>query len=199
MLKSLMVVAFGIILANSAMADSSVIGRAEFLIQSDAHGPLDTDVRETADGHLAGQGVGLPASNNVIYLDRQAGGVKGQVYGRFLNITCNATSCSDGGSTNMNITVSSTGGVTHLDGTLAFNFVHVVYSANQISVSTNTAAYELTRQADGSFSGSGAYSTMSLDPGFEATLSGSGSLSSIGQDPAMVLAVLVSPFCTDGF
>jgi hypothetical protein len=198
MLKSIVALAFGIVLANSAMADSAIVGRADLLLQTDAHGPLDTQISENAAGHLAGQGAGLPGTNNVIYLDRQAGGVVGQVYGRFVNIVCNATNCVDKGATNLNITVSSANGITKLDGTLAFNFVHVAYSANQISISTNHAAYELNRDANGKFSGNGAYSDIALDPGFDALLSSSGSLQGIAQDPALILALLVSPYCGDG-
>jgi len=195
MLKSIVTLALGIVLANSAMADPAVVGRADFLLQTDAHGPLDTNVSENAAGHIAGHGPGLPGTNNVIYLDRQAGGVRGQVYGRFLNIVCSATNCVDKGATNLNITVSSANGITKLDGTLAFNFVHVAYSANQISISTNTAAYELTRQANGTFSGNGAYSDIAMVPGFDAFLQSSGSLQAISQDPALILALLVSPYC----
>jgi hypothetical protein len=195
MLRSFVILALGAVLANSAMADQNVIGRSELLIQSDAHGSSASDFTETLDGRISGQGGGLPGNNNIVSLERQAGGVKGQVYGRFFNITCKATNCVDNGATNLNVTVTSSNGVTHLDGLLAFNFVHVAYSADMLSISTNSATFQMNRLPDGKLSGNGAYSDFTLNPSFEAMLSGSGSLQGIAQDPALILAVLVSPFC----
>ena len=68
MLKLMVVLAFGVFMATSALADSAVVGRADFLIQSDQHGPLDTQISESANGHLSGEGVGFPAGDDVDHL-----------------------------------------------------------------------------------------------------------------------------------
>jgi hypothetical protein len=188
MLRSIVTLALGVLLANSALADSAVVGRAELLIQSDSHGYSATSLTETADGKIVGVGTGL------LTLQRQAGGVKGYANGRFLNIVCNATSCTDHGANELSITISSQNGTTHLEGSMNYSFVNVTYSANSISVSTNKASYELDRQASGSLSGNGAYSSFGLNPTFEATLTSSESLQGVSQDPALILAFLVNPF-----
>jgi hypothetical protein len=195
MIKTIISASALLALACPAFAQSTGTGgTADLLVQYDTHGYSETSVTETATGKITGNGEGAPGHNSMVNLQSQAGTVNGQIFGRFLNLTCTAQSCSSQNATEVNIQVTNSNGAVHLDGTFNYNFVHVTLSQNKISVSTNSANFDLTRQSNGTFTGEGADSTQSLDPGFDVIYTATGSFQNLAQNPALALAVLVSPF-----
>jgi hypothetical protein len=196
MFKSIVSMSAFVLFAGSAFAQSNAaVGHSDLFIQPDHFGSSEISTTEHANGQITGNGQGEPNANiTMVNLARQNGGIKGQIFGRFVNIVCTATTCTDQGSLQLNMTVKNNNGVIQLEGDFNFNFVRVTLSANQISVSTNSASYEMTKQANGHFTGQGAYSSFSMDPTFNVVFQSDGTLANITQDPAAALALLVSPF-----
>lgn len=134
------------------------------------------------------------ASGETVYLQRQAGGYKGFVGQRPFNIVCNASSCTDNGSTQLQIAITPVNGGYKLSGSLNYVNVEATVTDAEISVSAmggdTFESYDLTRQSNGSYSGEGvaqAYDTFQMD------LNATGSLAAALKDPATFIVLLVSP------
>jgi hypothetical protein len=171
-----------------SFADDTV-GRAELTTWSDTGGPSGSvDIWEQ-NGQILGQGASLGGGNGTINLTRTANGVKGYSLDRFFDLTCGADSCNDQGSAQVNLALERTTTGFNLDGTMNFVSVHVAVSATDISVVADSS-FQLTSNADGSFSGQGATSYNFINS-YTAQLTSSGTLAGV-KDPAVFIATFLN-------
>ena len=174
--------------ATSAFA-ANTAGTIEFVSYSDGGAPTFDSQFEVNDNGSALVGV----SGSVINLVKQASGYQGYALGRFLDVTCTATHCTDNGSAQLDITVTPVADGYSLSGTLNFVFVNATVTASKISLSAEGAntdvGFELDADSAGNYSGDGTdgYGT------FTATLTTGGSLAGL-TDPATFVALMVNPF-----
>jgi len=190
--------ALAFIVAMGSMSASAAtnIGEADLSIRSDQSGFSEITLTESAGGQITGRGQAEPNPDiTMVNLNRQTGGLKGQIFGRFLNVVCSDTKCSDNGSTELIIDVNHATGKTTLKGTLNYDFVRITIGADKITVSTNNIDYELNRQSDIKFAGRGSSLRQNpLNPGFDVELTTLGTFQNLAADPALAIALLVSPF-----
>jgi hypothetical protein len=189
-MKILVLAAVSALMFNTAFADN-VVGRAELTLQSDLGGPSGSiDIWEE-NGTILGQGFSLGVGTSQVHLTRTASGVSGYSLDRFFNITCGADSCNDQGSAQVDLALERTPTGFTLDGTINFVNVHAVVSDKNISVLADTS-FQLTANADGSFSGEGATSLDFVDS-YEVELTSSGTLQGL-KDPAVFTATILNAF-----
>jgi hypothetical protein len=174
--------------SQKAFADT-VVGRADFTTESDGNGPSGTIEIRDVNGQILGQGFSVGGGDGVINLTRTSVGVKGFSLNRFFNISCGADSCNDNGSANLNLALVRTATGFILDGVLNFVPVHAVVSATEISVSADSN-FQLSANADGSFSGDGATNSGFISS-YTALLTSSGSLQGL-KEPAVFIATILN-------
>ena len=142
-------------------------------------------------------------SGATVYLQKQEGGFQGFSFGRPFNLTCTVatvagSSCTDKGSTEVNLKLTKTDKGYNLKGTLNYVSVEAKVTDSKISITANghntNIGMELNRQRSGAFSGRGESNVIRT---FEARMSGKGSLKDFAADPATLIAVVISPFVRD--
>ena len=180
-------VALSSLCALSAFADPA--GSAEFLVYPDQGPTTFPSLYQVNDdgGKL------VSVSGGTVYLERQNGGYKGFDFGRPFDLACTASACTDNGSTQVELTVTKVNGGYAIDGMLNYVNIHASNANGKIEVSVmggnSDTSYSLDRQADGSYSGSGATGGFNS---FTASLTDVGSLAGL-TDPATFVVVLISP------
>jgi hypothetical protein len=187
----------GLVLASFSSAFASDAGEATLTLYRQYGGVTAVEIRDTGSAIL-GQATGSWNGNSMINLQKNAdGSLQGFMLGRGLHVLCTAESCTDLGSTNLELTITHAADGTHLDGQFNFAPVHIVLSDNAISIDVQSidagAYYSLTKDSEGHFSGQGALTRIYGINSFTADLSSSGSLAGL-KDPAVAVAFLVSPF-----
>lgn len=188
-MKSLFVMALALVSAN-AMASSA--GEATLTLYPDYGSVTEVDVIDT--------GAGLEAVNQVGTLAKVGNGYQGFYFGsNYWDYTVSSTGLTGSGSKgSVQLTQTLVNGGYKLDGMVNFQPVTLVVTSSKISVTTgftNGISYDLTAQANGTYSGEGSITNgVAINTLDQVTFSATGTLANAIQDPATALALLVLPF-----
>lgn len=189
-MKSFLVMGLALVSMN-AMAADKVVGTATLTVYPEFGAVGAIDVNDIGTGLANAEGPGV--------LGKTKGGYAGFFLGnRYWALSCDSAGCQGNGPTSLDLTLTQVDGGYKLDGLVDFYPVTLTVTNTKIEVSVadnNNTAFNLDRQADGSYSGSGTTTVRNFDiESLDVTYAATGSLADAIKDPASAVILLVTPF-----